>query len=267
MLLDELADQYRLHLAVVTIAEEVERVSGKPVDVQPTPGLDVRARLRMARSGMPHHVVLFSPMERPHLSHLLAHELGRILRTFETPSEERRIPVSTAEKLRRARGEIRPEAQSVPTASRDRIVDTWIHGLVTQVTSQPIDVLVERWLSEQYPGLREQQVRSLRTETGAIIASISPEIEGATAPGVFRRSKAMNYAYLKHIGEIMGRSFEHHFRGDPEVVALGQRLSDVFGSGVFSDQDVVARWADMLGISDWFTWVGFEDVPASYRTG
>lgn len=264
MLLDDLAVQYRLHLTVLNIAKEVEHVSGKPVNVQPTPGLDVRARLRMARSGMPHHIVLFNPMERPHLSHLLAHEFARILRTFETPAEERRIPVSTADTLRRARDEIQPQSDSVPVASRDRIVDAWINGLVMQVTSQPIDVRVERWLSEHYAGLREQQVRSLRAETGAIIASISPEIAGATAPGIFRRSKAMNYAYLKHIGEIMGRSFEHHFRGAPEVVALGQRLSDVFARRALSDQDVVARWADMLGIDDWFTWVGFEDVPASY---
>lgn len=267
MLLDELADQYSLHLAVLAIAEEVERVSGKAVDVRPTPGLDVRARTRMARAGMPHHVILFSPKERPHLSHLLAHEFGRILRTFQTPAEERRIPVSTADTLQCARDEIWSQAHGVSAASRDRIVDAWIHGLIIQVTSQPVDVRVEQWIAGNYPSLREQQVRSLRTETGVIVASISPEVRHATALGIFRRSKAMNYAYLEHIGEIMGRSFDSQFCNAPEVIPLGERLSDAFGDDVLVDQDVVARCAEILDMEDWFVWAGFEDVPASYRTG
>jgi len=266
MLLDELADQYRLHLAVLTIAEDVEQISGKAVDVRPTPGLDVRARTRMARAGMPHHIILFSPKERPHLSHLLAHEFARIVRTFQTPAEERRIPISTGDTLRCARDEIQPQAQSVPAVSRDNVVDGWIHGLIMQTTSQPVDVRVERWIAGNYPGLREQQVRSLRTETAVIVASISPEVKRTTAPGIFRRSKTMNYAYLDHIGEIMGRSFDSHFRDATEVVALGKRLSDAFEDDALSDRDVVARCAKTLGMEDWFDWAGFEDVPASYRT-
>lgn len=266
MLLDELTDQYRLHLAVVTIAEEVERISGKTVDVRPTPRLGVRARTRMARAGMQNHIVLFDPKERSHLSHLLAHEFTRILQMFQTPAEDRRIPVSTGDTLLRAKDEIQPQAQSVAMASRDQIVEAWIHGLITQVTSEPIDVRIEQWIRGNHPGLRERQVRSLRTETGMIIASISPDVERGTPPGIFRRSKAMNYAYLKHIGRIMGRSFDNHFHGAPEVIALGERLSDALVDNRPSDQSLVAHWAEVLGMEDWFTWVGFEDVPTSYRT-
>ncbi|MFW6116235.1 MAG: hypothetical protein ACOC6F_00775, partial [bacterium] len=176
MKLDELADEYRLNVAVPDIVEEVERVSGKEIDFRPTPKLEVRARTQMARERMQHHVILFNPKEWPHLSHIIAHECARILRMLETPPEERRVPGSTPETLSAARDEVRPEAEHLPADLRDEAVDMWIHGLVTQVTSQPIDVRIEEWISDNYPGLIEEQRRSLRTETRTITASISPDV-------------------------------------------------------------------------------------------
>lgn len=75
-----LAGEYRLNLAVADIAEQVETVSGKGIDFRSVPKLDGRARAKMARGRMEQHLVLFNPNERPHLSHILAHECARMLR-------------------------------------------------------------------------------------------------------------------------------------------------------------------------------------------
>jgi hypothetical protein len=225
--LDELADEYRLNLAVTDIVEQVERVSGKEIDFRPAPKLDVRARTKMARQRMARHVILFNPKEWPHLSHIIAHECARILRMLKIPPVERRVPASTPEALQAARSEVRPEAEFLPADLRDKAVDMWIHGLVTQVTSQPIDVRIEEWISENYPGLGEEQRRSLRTETRTITASISPDVKRTAPPTVFRRSHALNYAYLDHIGDIMGRCFYSKFRGNPDIIALGKGVSEI----------------------------------------
>jgi hypothetical protein len=265
--LDHLADEYHLNLAVPTIVEQVEQASGKGIDFRPAPKLQVRARTKMARQKMPQHVILFNPKEQLHLSHLLAHECARILRILETPPEERKIPASKPETLQVARNEIRGEAQFLPDHIRDEMVDLWIHGLITQVTSQPIDVRIEEWIADNHPGMGQEQRRSLRTETRTITANVSPDVKRTSPATIFKRSNAMNYAYLDHIGDIMGRSFESKFRSSPEIVALGETISGILDDSTVSDHHLVNRIAEAVQVRDWFIWLDFEDIPKSYDLG
>ena len=183
---------------------------------------------------------------------------------FQAPPEDRQVAASTPETLRTARDEIGAEAEHLPPDLREEMVDRWIHGLITQVTSQPVDARIEQWISETYPGLREGQKRSLRTEIRTIIASISPEVKRTAPASVFKRSHAMNYAYLDHIGDIMERSFESTFRGHPDIVTLGQILSDLLDNDDLSDQELVNRCAEVVHTSNWFIWLSFEDMLPSY---
>ncbi len=266
MKLDELADEYRLNLAVLDIADRVKEVSGKGIDFRPTPKLGVRARTKMARRQTPQHVIFFNLKERPHLSHILAHECARILRMVAIPAEDSRVPASTPQTLGAARDEIQGEAGHLPADLRDEAVDMWIHGLITQLTSQPIDARIEKWISASYPGLRDEQRRSLRTEIRTITASISPSVKRTAPASIFQRSHALNYAYLDHIGDIMGRSFDSTFRGHPDIVTLGKTLSDLLNNDDLSDQELVNRIAEAVQIRDWFVWLGSEDLPNSYHT-
>ena len=183
---------------------------------------------------------------------------------LEAPPEERKVPASKPETLQIARDEIRGEAQFLPEHLRDEMVDMWIHGLITQVTSQPPDVRIEDGIADNYPGLKEEQRRSLRTETRTITASVSPDVKSTTPTTIFRRSNALNYAYLDHIGDIMGRSFESKFRGKSEIMTLGRSLSRILDDDTASDKEIVDRCAEAIQVSDWFVWIDFEDMPASY---
>ena len=264
MHLDQLADDFRLNLAVPEIAEQVEQVSGKGIDFRPDPKLGVSARTKMARRRMAQHVILFNPRNRSHLSHLLAHECTRIWRMFAAPPDERRVPASTLETLRVARGEIREEAQFLPRDLRDEMIDRWIHGLITQATSQPVDVRIEKWIGDNYPSLRKEQRRFLRTEARAITANISPDVKRTTPDTVFKRSNALNYAYLEHVGAIIERSFESKFQSSPEIASLGSTLSRVMDNDDLSDQELVNRVTETIQVRHWFTWLNFEDMPESY---
>jgi hypothetical protein len=264
MLLDQLSDQYRLNLAVLDVAEQVEQVSGKEIDFRPTPKLRVRAQSSMARQKMARHVIQFNPKDRPHLSHILAHECARLLRMLATSPEERRVPASTPKTLGVARNEIREEAQFLPEDLRGEMIDMWIHGLITQVTSQPVDVRIEEWIADNYPGLRQEQRRSLRTETRTVTANMSPDVRRTAAASVFRRANALNYAYLDHIGDILERSFESTFEGNPEIVALGRSLSEILDDETASDRELVDRCAEAIEVRNWFVWLDFEDMPISY---
>jgi hypothetical protein len=267
MLLDQLAGEYRLNLAVLDVAELVEEVSGKGIDFRPRPKLPVRAQSSMARHKMERHVIMFNPKERPHLSHVLAHECARILRMLATPREEWQVPASTPETLGVARNELRREAQFLPEDLRDEMIDMWIHGLITQVTSQPVDARIEEWIADHYPGLRQEQRRSLRTETRTVTANMSPDVRRTAAASVFHRANALNYAYLDHIGDILERSFESKFARSPEIATLGRSLSAILDDDTSSDRELVDRCAEAIEVRDWFIWLDLEDMPASYYAG
>jgi len=259
-----LAGEYRLNLAVADIAEQVETVSGKGIDFRSVPMLDGRARAKMARGRMERHLVLFNPNERPHLSHILAHECARIVRMFKTPPADRKVPASTSATLRVARDQVAEQVQSLRRDLWKQVVEMWIHGLITQVTSQPIDVRIERWMHEQYTSLHREQRRSLRTESRTITASLSAEVKRVTPAAIFRRSHALNYAYLHHIGDIVGRSFEDKFRGNQEVITMGEVVSQILDDEQITDRELVNQVAEAVLERDWFVWIDFEDMPQSY---
>jgi hypothetical protein len=57
---------------------------------------------------------------------------------------------------------------------------------------------------------------------------------------------------------------------DSSIVALGKELAAVLDepdAGFEGDVRESNRWAAILGITDWFDWQAFEDVPASYLNG
>jgi len=57
---------------------------------------------------------------------------------------------------------------------------------------------------------------------------------------------------------------------DAAIVALGKRLAAVLeepDTGLEGDIRESNQWAAIVGVTDWFDWQAFEDVPASYLNG
>jgi hypothetical protein len=179
-------------------------------------------------------------------------------------SEARKVPMSTRSTMRVARDDIQAEADFLRLHLKHRLIEMWIHSLIQQVYSQPIDVRIEQWLYDDYAALQPAQQRSLEAEVTTIRRALSQEIREVTAPTVFKRSNAMNYAYLQHLEPILARAFAHDFEDYPDIVALGETLSRALADETLPDIDLINAWAQALDIRDWFVWRDFEDMPASY---
>ena len=85
-------------------------------------------------------------------------------------------------------------------------------------------------------------------------------------PSVLLKSNAMNYSFYKILDRFIGTSFFSAFDGS-ECADLGETLFECIGiedGGLIGDIALVDRWAEILGVSEWFTWGGFEDVPEGY---
>jgi hypothetical protein len=264
MQLDELQSHHPIPSVLDKIVAQVGQATQKEIDFRLKSELDVRARTKIARTQMSHHIISLNPKESQHFGHIIAHECGHILHMAETPPEERVVPLSTSNTMRVAADDIRAEADFLPLHLRRRMIELWMRSLIQQVYSQPIDVRIETWLHNQYAVLRSEQRHSLEADVATIRKVLSREVRRATAPIVFKRSNAMNYAYLKHLGPILDRSFEKDFREYPDIVDLGETLSEILTDESLSDVELINAWAQTLDIQDWFVWRGFEDMPASY---
>ena len=50
--------------------------------------------------------------------------------------------------------EIGTELSHLPESIREQMLDIWLGGIITQVTSLPACVRIERWIHQEYPTLR-----------------------------------------------------------------------------------------------------------------
>ena len=117
--------------------------------------------------------------------------------------------------------------------------------------------------------MRPNQEKSIGLQIEMSVAGLAPNVKRDTPLLVYEGSNAVNYAYLRSIGIMLGQNLVRDYT-NPHILALGKRLATVLeepDNGFEGDVRESNRWAAMLGIGDWFDWQAFEDVPASYLNG
>jgi hypothetical protein len=95
---------------------------------------------------------------------------------------------------------------------------------------------------------------------------LAPNVKRDTPLLVYEGSNAVNYAYLRSIGIMLGQNLVRDYT-DAAIVELGKRLAAVLeepDTGFDGDVRESNQWAATLGIRDWFDWQPSEDVPESY---
>jgi hypothetical protein len=262
--LDELAAGHELLPDVFEIAQLVSETTGKEIDFRPADNLSVTATIKIARERMERHILYFDRHAADRLNYVIAHESGHALRMLRLDPADRRVPVTDQATLAVAARDMGDEITFLAPALRPQMLEMWVGGLVQQLTNQPVDVRIERWLHANYPGLRSEQVRALRKDAQVELEGLSRDVERLTPPTIFRFSNAMNYAYLSHAGRIIRGNYLGRYRKRPEILKLGQALYEASRDEGMTDWEVINRWVEHLGVSEWFRWVGFEDMPESY---
>ena len=93
------------------------------------------------------------------------------------------------------------------------MLDVWLGGLITQVTSLPACVRIERWLHQEYPPLRNEQRLYLDEDVQRTLQGLSKKLERVTPKTLFRISNSITYAYLRGLEPVTGKDFRKHFSG------------------------------------------------------
>lgn len=249
----------------------MEKLTKKPIRFIEKYDLDVYASVKMARMEMPEHIIFYKKEHNELINHLIAHECGHILRTFSVPEEKRLIPITTqntrANFMKEIDSDIKKLSSFMPLQDLYKLADLWHNGTIRQLTSYPPDIMIEKWIYNNYSDLRPYQRDSIKRQRDSAVAVLSDDIKAIIPPKIYKISNIMNYAFFsvlgKHIGSNLIRSYDRtpYIKKGRKLVSLTENN---YQNNYEGDIKMINQWADFLGILNWFDWTNFENVSPSY---
>lgn len=256
--------------SVNEILEKVKQLTGKDIEFIEKSDLTTYAALKMARKNMPSHLIFYKEEHNEIINHLIAHECGHVLRIFGVPEEKRLIPRTDDQIKLNALAEIEPEIQELSTVlpfdKLAQIVNLWYNGTFRQVTNFPPDIIIEKWIYDEYPELRPYQAQSLKKQHEEALAGLSPEVMKMTPAKFLDVSNIMNYAFFRILGMYFKINYLKPYNNSP-YLNKGKELASItedYIDNYEGDIRMVNRWAEFLNLSKWFSWTDFENIPDNY---
>jgi hypothetical protein len=253
------------------IMARVTELTGKDFDFVRKNDLVPQAGVKLARPGMPRHIIQYRDAEQSVLNHLVAHECGHVIRMTAVPPERRLVPASNRRTMTAALSPLVPEmeriSRAIPHDRAPAFFSMLYNGLVRQLTNFPSDIAIENWLFDEFAELRLHQFESLVRQRNEAAQGLGREARALTPSLIYEASNVMNCTFYKLLGDHMGRSMLGRFAGT-EHETRGRELAEVTAAGPLNtyedDIAMVNRWADFLGLSGWYVWVPFDQVPSDY---
>jgi hypothetical protein len=256
---------------VPAVLEEVKSTTGKGIEFIQKEDLPTYAALQMARKNMPSHLIFYKKKHDEIINHLIVHECGHLLRTFKCPENQRLIPYSDQgikyDALKKIENEIADLAKILSEDQIEHIIDLLYNGIIRQVTNFPPDIMIEKWIYDQFPLLRALQKKSIKKQHVEAISGLTESVRKITPYTILFASNVMNYAFFRILGLHIGQNFTRQY-SSTIYVGKGKELASMtekdYANSHEDDNIMINKWASFLKISDWFKWRGFEDVPTDY---
>lgn len=261
----------KLYDSVYEIFNQVQNRTGKPVILNPVKGMQTMAEVKIARKDSDSHRIFYNSESPEEINHLIGCKCIQIIRTYETPEEQRLMGVAYQENINNAKMQIEAESGVKPelreVLNNNELVSSWILGVINQVISQPADLVVEKIIFDDYPDLRKLQKTVLEKQFKDYITTLNPQVRDLSPTVVFDASAIMNYVYLRILDDYLGTDFtvrtEHVYKRRKSE-ALYEFTKTNTGGNTEQDRMVIDYWAEKLKVRSWFEWSDFEDVPEDY---
>ena len=251
----------QLTSVVENILKLVEERTGKAIRCVEKKDLPMSAELRQAGKEETFHRLFHRPVYDEQINYVIANQCGHILRLFEAPEEGRFMPIANHRTMMSYVMEMEDEfhrlAKVFGQEKIRRMVRLWYEGAVFQLTKMPPDIMIDKWLYDEYPELRPIQLKSLVRQRQDAVQSLTQDTRKFTPDKIYRVSNIMNYAFLKIL--------EDHFRLDwvaPyhssififDGSALAKVTETEYVNSHAGDRAMIDRWAERLDMTTWFEW-------------
>lgn len=258
--------------ATQQILEQVEELTQKKFKFIEKEDLPYFAKVKPARKNMTYHIVFYRKVDDEVLNHLIAHEGGHLIRIFEAPESKRITPFTDQEHIKVAmtemKGELKKSSLLLPGVQINPLLNMWIYGLVLQLTNLPPDLMIEKWLYDNYGELRDFQLKSIKIQWKDAIAALDKKVKAITPKKVFNSSNIMNYAFFRVISSYINYDFMEPY-SSTAFIKKGEKLVEInqrdYKNNFEGDVEKINEWANSLNLSKWFSWRNFEDIPNNYE--
>lgn len=259
----------RLGPEVAEVLRIGRKLTGKQPALKRERNLPGDARAMLTRPKAPHrpYEIRYARGQQRFLPHLIAHEVGHLVRLYQVEEEERLMPASTPETRRTAAEALAPGLVNLltlglPEEAIPQLFDMWLQGLGPQLANFPADLRIEAWIHEHFPGLRSIQERSLIAEVNRCAPLLQPEASRLTPAVIYFPTMAMNAAQAYHVAELYRRPelmvpFDQYGFGDKGRY-LARLALDAQDLGHRSDMAATNAWAQDLGLTGWYEWLRYE---------
>ncbi|MEB4592896.1 hypothetical protein VSS37_18095 [Candidatus Thiothrix sp. Deng01] len=239
-----------------SLIDEAALVSGHGFDIVFDASLPVASSVRIAgREGRDRHeIVLRLPgIEN---NYLIAWQAAFVLHQYKTPETERANLQPNAAYLASVKSELLAMHPGIPAAQREHFTDHVIGGVLTQLRSTPVGMLIDIHLHRSYPELHALQQESLVQQVVEHVAclQLTPEMFPRT---LVRANQVMNAAQALMTATLfeMPGIFDPYRTVGMEAAAailLEPCLHQVFDGT--KDRELIDAWGGNLGIETWYRW-------------
>ncbi len=258
--------------ATQQILNQVEDLTKKKFKFIERDNLPCFAKVKAARKNMSQHIIFYKKAHDDIINHLIAHECGHVIRIFNAPESKRVMPFTNQEHLKIIMSEMKKEIEKISLFLQgikiEQLLNIWINGLVTQLTNFPPDLMIEKWLYDNYPELREYQFDSIKRQWNEAIAGVADKVKAVTPAKIFISSNVMNYAFYQIISSYLNYDFLKPYDSTPFKIK-GKKLADLtehtYKNDFEGDVTKINEWANFLDLSRWFSWTDFENIPNNYE--
>ena len=239
--------------ATQALIAQLERLSGFPVSVVEDGSMPLLATIRTGTPSNPLHIIRVRPGDALPDYHV-AYEVGFALRMFSRAPEARfNLAGNEAERRRVCEALLRKQPGLAPDQA-EAVGRQLFDGLLRQLRSVPVGMLVDLTLHRDHPELRALQRQSLTAQAQENTTSLAAE-HGRNFPEVVvQGNRAMNAAYALFVADLTDAPhLTVPFRAAGLESAGAQLLASVTAEPAdqVDDRALIETWARQLGISDW----------------
>lgn len=241
-----------------TILKRVEESTGKSIQFLRDEKLSVLSTLQMARHGAEFHVLRYKPTDEP-LDYIVAFQAGFVLRLFENEPDRRFdfSPNANAQKqveVLVAAGQALSPQDSKAMPSFSKLIAQWS---LMNLRSLPIGMRIDRWISTEYPELKELQKSGIATQQQQNMDVLGHRLGKLIVPTPLL---GPNAAYALFADRLLGsESFSVPYEA-MGLLAHGKELMGIWDStpaNATGDCHLVDQWANACGMACWYDWLPY----------
>lgn len=254
---------------IIQLAEDITKKKFQFIEKE---DLYYFAQVKPARKHMPYHLVFYKSKYNELINHLIAHECSHIIRMFSVSEADRLIPITDDATKKNAFAEIGSDINKIslliPLNELNQIMNMWYSGTINQVTNQPPDLMIEKWIYDEYPNLRELQLQSINKQYEEAVMGLSGRVSRITPKKIFEASNIMNYCFYKYLDVYIKTNYSQAY-ADFKYKQKGEELAKItqkYNNDYHGDIKMITKWAEYLSIVKWFDWTDFENVPLNYES-